>query len=132
MTAITYHDGWYDSRAADRLEELTRDYFERTFTVLNAFVEDPRHCLWLTEDVFRGVAQSPHPDLQGISHHLVKMVRGLHYKAIPVEGVSHESVLCWLIRETFTLPYEAIAMAMGLTREEVKENIAEVRLRLIG
>ena len=114
------------------VEGLISTYFDRTFMVLNVFIDDPRTCLELSQDIFRTVQENGQVSQKALFCALVKRVRRLHNKNVFLEGVPHESVLCWLLKETSQLKYADIGSLMGLDREQVKLSIAAVRSRLLS
>ncbi len=122
----------HDSVPCEPVESLIITYFDRTFMVLNVFIDDPRTCLEHSQDIFRTVQENGQVSQKALFCALVKRVRRLHNKNVFLEGVSHDSVLCWLLKETSQLKYADIGSLMGLDREQVKLSVAAVRSRLLS
>ncbi len=99
--------------------------------MFNAFVDDPRQCLDLTEGLFRQVAGAARLTTQAIHASLVHRVRCLAHPQPVVDGVDQDEVLCWLLKETFELDYAQVAAAMDVDRDTVKHAIAGVRAALL-
>jgi len=114
------------------MEGLVSTYFDRTFMVLNTFMDDPRECLAVNEGLYRTVDEFGELSEQALFGTLVDRVRGLSSDLANLKGLSNENVLCWLIKETSDLKYADISKMMGMDRIEVKEAIAEVRWHLLG
>ena len=114
------------------IENLITDMFDRTFMVFNLFVDDPRACLKLNEQVYRAVDQAGILSQKAVYSNLVKMVRRIQNKELFLDEVPHENVLCWILKETCDLTYADISGLMGLDREDVKSTIASVRGRLLS
>ena len=64
--------------------------------------------------------------------HMVNQIQRIPQKSNFLAGVPPESVVCWLLKETSSLKYGEIAGLMGVDREQVKFNIAEIRRRLLS
>lgn len=114
------------------LEGLVTSHFNRTYTILNVFVDDPRTCLQLAEAVFRTMDLEGDLSEKAVYRTLVKQVRRLPNKSQFLAGEPHENVVCWLLKETSELKYADIASLMGMERDQVKVSIAGVRQKLIS
>lgn len=114
------------------LEDLVTSHFNSVYTILNVFVEDPRTCLHFTEGVFRAMDLDNDLTDKAVYRTLVKQIRRIPQKTQFLDGVPHESVVCWLLKETSELRYAEIAGLMGMEREQVKFSIAEVRGQLLS
>ena len=112
------------------LEALVTEHFERAFLMFNTFVEDHRHCVLLSEGVFRKVAANGTPSTDALLIELVDSIRSLSEYQPLVEGLSREETLCWLLKDAYDLKYADIARKMGLDRDSVKVAIANVRSAL--
>lgn len=69
---------------------------------------------------------------RGVYRHMVKQIERIPQKSNFFDGVPPETVVCWLLKETSSLKYGEIAGLMGVDREQVKYNIAEIRRRLLS
>lgn len=114
------------------IENLITNMFDRTFMVFNVFVEDPRACLKLNEQVYRAVDQAGTLSQKAVYSNLVKMVRRIQNKELFLDEVPHENVLCWILKETSDLTYADISGLMGLDHDDVKRTIAGVRGQLLS
>lgn len=113
------------------LDGLIAGYFDRAFLFFSLFVDDPRTCLDLSDAVFRGM-DDRHVCEESFYRELVHGVRGLADKNEFLPGVSSDSVLCWLLKDSADLSYAEIGALMTLERQQVAERIAEVRGALLG
>lgn len=114
------------------LEDLVTSHFNPVYTILNVFVEDPRTCLHFTEGVFRAMDLENDLTDKAVYRNMVKQIRRIPQKNQFLEGVPHENVVCWLLKETSDLRYAEIACLMGMDRVQVKLSIAEVRVQLLS
>ncbi|MEE8436403.1 MAG: hypothetical protein V3S64_16580 [bacterium] len=114
------------------LEDLVTSHFNSVYTILNVFVEDPRTCLHFTEGVFRTMDLEDDLTDKAVYRTMVKKIRRIPQKSQFLDGVPHENVLCWLLKETEDFRYAEIAGLMGMDREQVKLSIADVRGQLLS
>lgn len=114
------------------LEDLVTSHFNSVYTILNVFVEDPRNCLNFTEGVFRTMDLENDLTYKAVYRTIVKQIRRIPHKTQFLDGVPHENVVCWLLKETSDLRYAEIASLMGMDREQVKLSIADVRGQLLS
>lgn len=114
------------------LESLVVEHFEKAFVVFNAFVDDHRVCVDLTEGLFREASHSEAPDAGTIYGKLVSRIRSMPDTISLVEGESVDNTLCWLLKETSQLSYKDIAEMMDWDRDSVKVAIAGVRGTLLA
>ncbi len=114
------------------LEDLVTSHFNSVYTIFNVFVEDPRTCLHFTEGVFRAMDLEDNLTDKAVYRTLVKQIRRIPQKSQFLDGVPHENVVCWLLKETSDLRYAEIAGLMGMDREQVKLSIADVRGQLLS
>ena len=114
------------------LEGLISTHFNRAYLMVNVFVDDARMCLDITESLFRTVDLSGDLTEFCVYSELVRLLATMPGKNEFLAGVSHEGLMCWLLKEGSELKYAEIADMMGLERDQVKLNIADVRSRLLG
>jgi len=114
------------------LDDLVTTHFNMAYTILNVFVDDPRTCLHFTEGIFRAMDLENDLTDRGVYRHMVKQIQRIPQKSDFLNGVPAESVVCWLLKETSSLKYGEIAGLMGVDREQVKFNIAEIRRCLLS
>jgi hypothetical protein len=124
--------GHLDSLASSPLDGLVATWFDRAFLFFNLFVDDPRTCLDLSEDVFRSLEHRQSFGEADFYGQLVQHVRALPRKNEFLPGIAADSVLCWLLKDAADLAYAGIASVMAMSREQVAESIAEVRMALLA
>ncbi|HKI98561.1 MAG TPA: hypothetical protein VKB51_08830 [bacterium] len=125
-------DDRLDPVQTNPIDGLIATCFDRAYLMFNLFEDDPRTCLDLCEGVFRSLDGQPVLTEQDFYGRMVAKVRDLPGKNEFLPGIAAESVLCWLLKDAVDFSYAAIAELMQMTREQVGESIAEVRMALVG
>ena len=114
------------------MEDLVTSHFDWVFKVMNVFVEDPDTCIRFTEGVFRALKIESDLTEKGVYRASVKQIRRIPQKRRFLDGVHHEVMMCWCLKETTDLRYAEIAGLAGLNKKQVKLNVAKVRYLLPG
>ena len=114
------------------VEDLVTSHFNWVFKMMNVFVEDPDICLQFTEGVFRALDDESDLTEKAVYRASVKQIRRIPQKRRFLDGVPHEVMLCWCLKETSDLRYAEIAGLAGLNKEQVKLNVAKVRHLLLA
>ena len=116
---------------ARHTDVLASNHFDQAFFIFNVFVDDARTCMDLADGVFRGLDAVGGTCEREFYQTLVRQVRELPCKNEVVPGHSPDNVLCWLFKDLVDFNYAEISGLMGLSREQVRDAIASVRMAVL-
>ncbi|HEX7927512.1 MAG TPA: hypothetical protein VF678_07975 [bacterium] len=120
----------YGSAAQGSIELLAAKHYEQLYAFFNAFHDDPALCLDMVNTTLRA-AESCDLTTMCIFTKAVSQLNAQPGLELPVWTSSYESNLCWLLRDIGGLRYSEIGAILEMSREEVKQRIAEVRFTVL-
>jgi hypothetical protein len=107
-----------------RSPQLAETY-RRVYGLSHAFFPEPLTCAALTNAILSGaVAQA---NMCGVYRRVVLAIRGRRDRSQPVPACSQIANFAWLLKEVAELSYAEIGDVLQMERDEVRQQIAEVR-----
>ena len=112
------------------IDVLAVRHYEQLYAFFNAFHDDAALCLDLTTQTLRDAEACDLTTVCVFSKAVARLSRqpGM---SLPVEAASYEKNLAWLLKDVGGLRYSEIGMILHMSREAVKEAIADVRWHVL-
>lgn len=112
------------------IDVLAVRHYEQLYAFFNAFQEDAALCLELTNGTLRDAEACDLTTVCVFTKAIARLSRQPGLTA-PVATAPYESNLAWLLKDIGGLRYSEIGAILAISREEVKERIADVRFTVL-